>query len=267
MYRDIVYLSLLSDTDLYECRKHIIYLHWKDNLNELVMKAQKEKLDHYQIKETDTWIISKKIKLTLNFIRPMLIPVGACHRSKTTHKSMAFHFWSSGEIVRRFKRGGSSGYHLSDEIYQNIASWKVDIIDDSMTFEEFRNKFDKRFITEKELKLSWENGSAQHGGEYQRTDFKTMSKRGRDKFKQFLEKFHSITCPTEEYEEGYSPVTSNKDSLRTNYTPYGDTGRTIGISHEYPRPYILYVTENARGGREQCYIVANKNEVLHLEND
>lgn len=256
-----------TDTDLYTSRLLIIHAYWRKNLNRQVMDTRDKKLKYHQIPYTDEFHASYKTQLKLNFIKPMCTPYGACYHTKIKHTSMTFHFWSSGHIIRRFKRGGSYGHQLPDEIYANIASFEVLIVDDSLTLEEFKKKFDPRFITEKELELTWKNRSPQHGGEYKRTDFKTMSERGKFYFNRFLERFHSVTIPTENYEKGHYPSTSTKDTLRESYSPYNDKGRTIGISHTYPNPFILYVTEDTRGGREKCYIVANKNEVLHLEDD
>jgi len=258
----------LTNTDLYLVRRRVIYLHWKEHLKVLVMKSRDEKLDHNQIKDAQTeFDMSYKTKLTLNFIKPIHIPVGCCHTSKTRHTSMSFHFWISDEIMRRFKRGGSSGYYLPDNIYENIKSWEVSIVDDSMSYEDFKKRFDMRFITEIELQRTWANKSPQHGGEYKKTDFKSMSTRGRKLFLDFLCKFESVRVPTENYKVDYGPSTSTKDVLHERYNPWSDKGRTISIEHHYPSPYVLYSTEDKMGGKEKCYIVANKNEVLHLEND
>ena len=231
------------------------------------LREQSKKLQQHGYGDLDQWKKSYHTKLRLDFIRPMYVPKGAGHRTKTKQTFMEFHFWMTNGIVRRFKRGGSHGYHLPDEIYTNIARWRIIVVDDTLTYLEFKAKFDMRFITEEELFKTWNNNSPQHGGSYKKTDFKTMSRRGRDVFKDFLERFTSVSVPTEHYTTGQFPGTSTKDLLREHHTPWHDKGRTISIEHHYPRPYVLYATEDAQGGREKCYIIANKNEVLHLEND
>lgn len=262
------YREYATDTDLLNARTYIIFNYWYENLEMLALRKQSKKIQQHGYDHLNDWLKSYKTKLRLTFIKPMHIPTGACHKSKSKHKTMDFHFWVSNGIVRRFKRGGSQGYHLHEDIYANIASWEVIVVDDSMSFEEFKKKFDMRFITEKELKLTWNNKSPQHGGAYKKTDFKSMSKRGKDLLDTFLTWFDSVTIPTEHYETGQFPTTSTKDLLREHYTPWGGRrGRTISIEHHYPRPYVVYSTEDVQGGREKCCLIANKNEVLHLEND
>lgn len=261
------YREWATDTDLFNARQYIIFKHWYENLDMFALRKQSHILQQQGYKGLDKWHKSYHTKLKLNFIKPMHIPTGSCHLSKKKHTSMEFHFWVTSNIVRRFKRGGSHGYHLSDNIYANIASWELIVVDDNLTYLEFEKKFDLRFITKKEIFRTWSNNSPQHGDSFKKTDFKSMSKQGRKLLQSFLTQFESVRVPTLCYKFSMYPSTSTPDLLRENYNPWSEKGRTITIEHHYPNPYILYASEAKMGGKEKAYLIVNENEVLHLEND
>ena len=134
------------------------------------------------------------------------------------------------------------------------------------SYEQFKKKFDTRFITEKVIKELWDGTSAQHGGKYNKNDFRKIGKVGKDVLFRFLAHFKSLDTHTEYYRESTQydiPVWVLRREHRTDHR----IGRDISISHQTNIDMIHYSSERSGCCNGRYGLLVNENEYLWLEDD
>lgn len=137
------------------------------------------------------------------------------------------------------------------------------------SFESFKKRFDTRFITEDAIKDFWNGKSSQHGGKYNKDDFKKIGKVGKGLMKRFLTHFEDINKPKKEYPYHKSNAFPTQDIYVYSEKYHTDhrLGRDITISHQSNAPYVYYSSEYQGCGNGTYGIVVNENTYLWLEND
>jgi hypothetical protein len=177
-------------------------------------------------------------------------------------------FLSNNQLCYKFKKTGRSGWYFPIE---DILKYEpLPASSDAFSgYEEFKRKFDLKFITEDEILSLWKGTSAQHGGKYLKSDFKSISTQGRKVMTRFLQSFQGIDkggMGTPGYmERKYEDKTYY--ILEEHHYTTRHPGRDIRISHQTNRPSVYYSSEFAGCGNGTYGLVANKNEYLWLEND
>lgn len=171
------------------------------------------------------------------------------------------------------KRINSRRYFYSDDMYdaekiEIVKNTKANKNSEFATYEEFKKEFDLRFISEEQIKKLYSEESCQTGQRYKRSDFKTISAKGRRVVKDFLRKFKNINEPTLSYTPSYYKDADYKVLSVKEYAN-GNRGnaRDISISHQTNIPMVFYSSEFAGCGNGSYYILVKENKILHLEDD
>jgi hypothetical protein len=113
-----------------------------------------------------------------------------------------------------------------------------------MTFEQFRKKFDTRFISEENILKIFND-------EYKHTfKFAYPSKTGKTLLKAFCKHFGNIYT----------------DTLNTYYTHYGNNGKNIFVKHDVGEKQVVYQSYS-KYSETKYYIVANPNLLIYVETD
>lgn len=133
------------------------------------------------------------------------------------------------------------------------------------SFEDFKKKFDLRFIKEDQILKLWNEKSNQHGGQYNRKDFRKIGKRGKEVMKRFLRTFTSIHEKNRFYHE--SQYDDGVWVFSERYQSSHRLGRDISICHQTNCPHVFYSSEYHMCGNGRYGIVANEKEFLWLEDD
>jgi len=192
-------------------------------------------------------------------------PVKVLRKTSDVHVFKSFFISDNKRLCYGFRKSPRTGRPF----YQTHLITKLEFIDENYEFksyEEFKKKFDTRFINESQILNLWSGTSSQHGKKYNKKDFHKISKRGKV-MERFLTNFTNIN----EHNEHYYKSDLYKDEdvfiLKARHDSWANSGRDISISHQTNAPHIFYSSEyhgclNGRYG-----LVANKNEFLHLEDD
>lgn len=210
-----------------------------------------------QIKE----FLLKNQEVKLTFQYPIQLPK---KKLGNTIKFNSFFISRYNRFCYGLRKICHLGYPLEDNFIEKIIGMKV--ISYLMDFQQFSNKFDKRFISDKEILKLWDDGSAMRRdyGKYQKNDFKRISKQGKICLNKFLSKFKNIYEITEFYNKSqfgdYKVLTECNNS-------YSARGRDITIEHSQNHEKIYYSSEFSGCGNGDYYLLANENEVLYLERD
>lgn len=208
--------------------------------------------------------LSRYWKLKVTFSEPVTLQTirhWVCNEDNTksyiTHKTNTIHiihrvFKSKiGSIGYAVKHNNNRGYIFNS--FDKIVSFEPIITtkrkDTFDSYEEFEKRFDLKFITKNEIQKLWNSTSAQHGGKYNRSDFRPLSKAGRQVMKMFLQKYVGLDGPS-------------ADSGRICFTR-----RDITISFSKDREFVYYSSEYPGCGNGSYGIVANEHCWLHLEDD
>jgi hypothetical protein len=133
------------------------------------------------------------------------------------------------------------------------------------SFEDFRKKFDTRFIKEEQILKLWNGTSGQHGGKYNKKDFRKIGKRGKDVMRRFLMTFTNINEKNRHYR--VDRYDSHVFTFSERYQSSHRLGRDISICHQTNCPHVFYSTEFHNCGNGRYGIVANEKEFLWLEDD
>lgn len=175
------------------------------------------------------------------------------------------------------KKNGRNGYIFPDRSrdLNLIAKYEVMLKTEPKEFESyeaFKARFDLRFITLKAIIDLWNTNSAQHGGRYAPSDFKSLSQDSKTALKNFLQKFKSVTSTdTTAYTQGTGDELVYYRLCSREY----NSKRDITISHSIlkqgdvliPRDTVSYSSEFKGCGNGRYGIIVNKNTYLHLEDD
>ena len=162
------------------------------------------------------------------------------------------------------RRKALSGFPLN---INNIEKYEPIISSDTEfeNFDEFKRKFDTRFITKEQIESLWNTRSSQHGKKYNKQDFRKIGPRGKKTMKRFLNNFSSIYGETgPQYTK--SPH-GNYQIYTERYHSSHHAGRDISISHQTNSPSIYYSSEYHGCGNGRYGLIVNKNTFLWLEDD
>lgn len=215
--------------------------------------------------------LSKICKVKLTFNCPTVIYTGRRKSVTTTeHIFNGFFLSSGGNFCYTMKSTDRRGYILPQahiESYEPVIK-TVDAFDN---YEQFRKKFDTQFITEEAIKKLWDSTSAQHGGKYLPSDFKSIGPAGKEALYMFLRGFKGVTSTdSSTYDERTSVDGTYKYFNRSNCS-YGSggshTSRDIRISHTLGNNCVSYSSEYSGTGNGTYGLLATKSTYLWLEND
>lgn len=203
------------------------------------------------------------------FDRPTSLPfLGGKFINSYVHTFRHLFISTNGYFCYGYKKNSRRGRCIDSEISHII---KIELLDTTpkefKSYEEFKARFDPRFITEDGIKSLWNSKSSQHGGKYNRNDFKSISKRGREVLNRFLTHFTKI----HEINEHYTISNAWKDEkvlvYKAKHHSYHHRGRDISISTNTKAPYIFYSSEYPGCLNGHYGLLVNKNTYLYLEKD
>lgn len=209
---------------------------------------------------------SRFTRIKIKFKDQTLVIYGGKKRYKevTEHTFARFFLAKGNELYYVLSRNGRRGYHVSFDKIQSYELVDVDKGDSTFkSFEEFRKKFDTRFIQPDFIKNLWNTKSAQHGEQYNKNDFKRFSPAGKRVLRDFLNNFKSIS-------EGGGPGYIQREHsfvLEERHLTDHHFGRDIRISHQTDVPCVYYSSEYQGCGNGSYGLIANEHEWLWLEND
>ena len=193
-------------------------------------------------------------------------PIKVLRKTSDVHVFKSFFISEKNRLCYGYRRHPRTGRPF----YDAHLITKLEFIDEEHEFnsyEEFKKKFDTRFIKEDQILHLWNGTSSQHGKKFNKKDFRKISKRGKEVMDRFLKHFTNINEHNEHYHK--SDLYKNEEVfiLKARHESWTNSGRDISISHQTNAPHIFYSSEY-RGCLNGRYgLVANKNEFLHLEDD
>lgn len=204
-------------------------------------------------------------------------PVQIMRKITNKHTFLCFFLTKEKRICYGNKRNAHSGryFHHMNKIKD------IEFISEHFdSYEQFKRKFDPRFIKEERIKQLWEEGSPQHGGKYLKSDFRPLGKSGRELMKRFLKQFTTVGEKTSYYHRApkYEPVNRNTSPLKdqgydvlahyhyTNSTSR-QAGRDLTISASTQAPCVWYSSEYPGCGNGDYGIIATKSNYLYIEKD
>lgn len=203
-------------------------------------------------------------RVIIHYSQPQYI-----HGKKVMEYIIPKLFISDGErLCYAYRKNARWGYAIY-EILKNAVA--VSVIKDSKltdgefsSFQEFRDMFDPRFISEEEVRRLYEKGSTAYNRPWRRSDFRKISGTAAQVMKRFLEKFVDIYTKTEHYKvDKYSP----QGRLDEYHKTWHHAGRDITVSHDFGKKWVSWSSEFQGCGNGDYYLVADKNTVLFIESD
>lgn len=237
-------------------------------------EIQWRKMDFWKNK---LYVISQRLQFrdtVIVYLKPSIrVPIGLRRVSKEPRKKWVIRYLTNqgGSPWYGGKSGGRSHHIIPIPKDILLATERVEHVhyhNDFKSFQEFWAKFDLRFISEKKIEELWREAPDRNGRcKYKKSDFKRMGKRGKEVMEKFLEKFSSVHFPTEHYEFSDYSNKSYPTLLLVRYSTWSNKGRDIQIVHNLSSNYVYYTSELHERGSGNYYFVANKREVLFIEND
>jgi len=182
----------------------------------------------------------------------------------TEHVIARFFQTEQKQLCYLPKRSVRSGYHFPS--LDSVIKYEpvIDRSKTEFTYEKFAAKFDRRFITESEIKRTWDHNSSQHGGRYTQSDFHQLGPEGKKVLRQFLRLFKGVTNTVGEY---YSDREGNNKYLTERHKAHHRLGRDITIQHRLGNNFVWYSSEYYNCGNGRYGIIANENIFLWTEDD
>lgn len=206
--------------------------------------------------------LSHYMKIKIEFNRPVNIRI-----NYRRHKEiLSFIFTKLMFSNSRLYHGKRNSRYLYPLYLESIKSIEP-LLETSIYFkdyEEFKKKFNPLFITEDEIYRLF-NETSYSGQRFNKTDFRTIGKRGREVLKQFMVHFKGVTKGGG---EGYTKsFHGDYKILHKHYSSYRHPGRDITIEHNENIEYVWYSSEKHGCGNGRYGLVVNRNEYLWLEDD
>lgn len=213
--------------------------------------------------------LSTICRIKITFHCSQSFPVSRRRRVNNVLSHVFPQFFSiDGKLFYMFKRGGRSGYQISMD---SIRSYEpvISSANKFETFEEFKKQFDTYFITEEYIKSLWEGRSPQHGDKYMPSDFKPVSKSGKQALSMFLHQFSGINnTDTEKYSHHTFDGSEYWTASGRYYGNGGSsTSRDISVSHRMGSPAVHYASEYHGCGNGRYGILASRSKYLWIEDD
>lgn len=216
----------------------------------------------------------------------------------TVHVFNGFYSGGTYPLCYSIRKNGRNGYIFPDKSQDLNLIAKYEVLTNTElkefdSYETFKAKFDKSFITEAAIQNLWNSTSAQHGDRYAPSDFKPLPKEAKEALARFIVNFTGIRQDIYKNPELFPPfsiVTNTDTSKYTKRTYEGDerryyyftargytNKRDLRISHTIIKlPKLLpisvdacvrYCSEVKGGGFNRNGWIVNKNTFLHLEDD
>lgn len=205
--------------------------------------------------------------IMLYFDKPTVVFINRYTR-KTVDKFKINHvFRKNGSMYYCMRSNSRVGYDLS--MSGHITGYSLTDKKDNEfhSYEEFRKKFDTRFISEKLIRDLYNEKSGEVGKRYYtKRDFKRLNGTGKRVMEDFLRKFTDINRPNEYYDR-HKIGDTEFNTLREWYNTYHHSGRDISITHSEGQDRVFYSSEFMGCGNGSYYLVASANTVLHVEDD
>jgi len=211
--------------------------------------------------------LSKHFPIRVWFREPVSLVIQRRRKEGIISHTFRGFFKYGNSLCYKVRKTGRTGYHFPDtekiERYEPV----IEKGDEFSSFEEFKKKFDKRFITEAEITNLWNHKSSQHGEQYNRNDFRQLSRTGLNLVKRFMRFFKGV-------HEGGGP--GYQKSSHGDYTVLsefhrsygsGNSGRDITIEHSSNQPYVHYSSEYPGCGNGRYGLLISEKEYLWLEDD
>ena len=230
---------------------------------EFILKAHSDLMPTL-LKVTSVW----PVKVWFN--KPVQVVNAQRHHQTVTQFTFRRFFLSTSKVFCHMHRAnGRNGFPVYFKL-EDIEKYEIVIPTEHAfaDFEQFKAKFDPRFMTETEILRTWNLNSPQHGGKYDKRDFHRIGSKGKIALRQFLNNFSSVNeTSNEKYSvgigEGSVYVRGNFNSMSCNE----HFGRDIKIEHKLGLPYVWYTSEFPGCGNGSYGLLANEKEWLHVEND
>ena len=193
------------------------------------------------------------------------------HTAEGTEHVFKGFFAKGDRIFYTMKSNSRTGYLLPP--LSLIEGYEI-LVDNKNTkefksLEEFKRKFDPRFISEELISTLYKEKSAQTGARYNKSDFKSISKVGKEVLNRFLSQFTDINCTDKTHYQSstFDDKTYYSLSKKHYSNGTGGCGRDINISHTFGIDRVHYSSEYPGCGNGTYGILANKHQYLWLEND
>ena len=215
--------------------------------------------------------LSWHFKIRIRFDHPLQLRKLKGFKTNSTHTFSRFFVSENGHLCYAPTSRGKWGHRLP------LAQLGVEYLEllrnnhEFKSYDEFKARFDPRFIKEVGIQSLWNSKSSQHGGQYNRGDFKKLGKQGKRLMKRFLQNFTNIdTVPSTARERSGLFQQSNSTPIKV-YSEKHHTdhrlGRDISISYQSNSPYLYYSSEYMGCGNGDYGLIVNESTYLYLERD
>ena len=186
--------------------------------------------------------------------------------SKTAKTHVFYRLY--GLLYYTLTKNGRHGYKFPDN---TIVKWEIVLpkekSDTFNSYEDFRKKFDSRFITEEQIIALYNMKSPQTGKPFAPSDFRRVSPAAKGTLHRFLNRFESVTSSNKEpYDERKMDDSVWYDISCKHYTST-HSGRDITISHTFGIPRVSYSSEFQNCGNGSYGLLVSKSLWLHTEDD
>jgi len=219
--------------------------------------------------------LSRYFLVRIHFHQPISTRRLRGFKTGNSHTFRCLFVSDQGNFCYGLKRRSRKGYVFQTHA-SNIKEVELLPLDNNpsqfKSYEEFKARFDPRFIKEEGIKSLWNSTSGQHGGKYNRSDFRKMGKTGLRVMRRFLLNFTNIndepkqTYPYHQsnlWPERKEPVWVYSEKHHTDHR----LGRDISISYQSNSPYLFYSSEYQGCCNGDYGLIVNKNTYLYLEKD
>jgi len=220
------------------------------------------------LEEHLTWFSGCKIRVW--FSCPVQVRLNRYHsKMVAVHDFMGFFKGQTYGLCYPVKKHGRVGYPMGD-LTSKIIKWEPVLGQDEFrNYDQFKAKFDLKFITESEIQKLWDGKSGQHGGKYRLSDFRRLGPKGQYVLKAFLDDFKGLGKVGPAYRD--TPTGGNYKVVSAHYSSPSRCGSTFGrditISCNSCSSHVYYSSEYPGCGNGRYGLLVNKKEFLWLEDD
>jgi len=208
--------------------------------------------------------------IRVHFHHPVNLRFLRGYKESNIHTFRCLFISNRGNFCYGYKKNSHSGCPLSLREDIKEIEFLSNIPLEFSSYEKFKARFDPRFIKEEGIKSLWDSKSGQHGGKYNKGDFKSIGKQGLRLMKRFLNHFEDINKPNKEtppyHKSSLWPDQTVWVYSEKYYTNH-QLGRDISISYQSNSPYIYYSSEYKGCSNGHYGLIVNENTYLYLEKD
>jgi len=215
--------------------------------------------------------LSKICRVKITFTQPISFYLTSRKRLENVTEYIFPDFFYQGDVLYfKVKRGGRSGLPIP---LDRIKSYDpvIESVDSFNSYEEFKKKFDLFFITEELIKQLYEEKSCQTGARYRPSDFRPISRAGKEALRIFLPRFKGVNNTDNTTYSEYKCADGNGTYYTCDGYYYGNggssTSRDIRVSHQMGFNRVHYSSEYHGCGNGRYGIIATRSTYLWLEDD